>query len=77
MTHGPHRRVPTPHPLHQEQFNTRRSRLLSAEQRSLLKRQQNQCPVCFSTRIHVYAERWASGKPVAGCRASNRLFSLG
>ena len=58
-------------------FKTRKSRFLNSEERRLLKRQQDHCPVCFSSRIHVYAERLPSGRPVAGCRACNRLFSLG
>jgi len=77
MTHGPHRRAPGPELQRQEQFKTRKSRFLNSEERRLLKRQQDHCPVCFSSRIHVYAERLPSGKPVAGCRACNRLFSLG
>jgi hypothetical protein len=59
--------VPTP----------RKTRFLSSDERQLLRQQYPRCPVCFSTRIHVYAERLASGKPIAGCRACNRVFSLG
>ena len=70
----PDRRVPTPQPQRQEQ---RKSRFLNSEERRLLNPQQDHCPVCFSSRIHVYAERLPSGRPVAGCRACNRLFSLG
>jgi len=55
----------------------RTARFLSFEERRLLRQRQSCCPICLSTRIHVYAERWAGGKPVAGCRACNRLFSLG
>jgi hypothetical protein len=55
----------------------RKARFLSSEERHLLKKQHPRCPACLSTRIHVYAELLASGKPMAGCRACNRIFSLG
>ena len=74
MTRG--QSLSTPMPQRHTSTRIRKSRFLSSEERRALKRKHPHCPVCVSTRIHVYAERWAGGKPTVVCRACNRLFSL-